>query len=231
MKHIAFIMDGNGRWATDRNLPRAAGHQAGAQALVKAIRELNDLNVECASFYAFSTDNEKRNAEEVSNILGVIAYFLANDIKRLVTELNLQLRFIGDLKRLPQKLINIICDLNTFSLNNKGMKVILAIGYGGDVEICSAFDAIMKKRLFLKDNSPITPEELKSALYTAGIPDPDVVVRYGGHRRLSNFMPLQTAYSELYFLDKFWPDFDKEDVTKILENFDRVKRNFGGLDA
>jgi len=143
----------------------------------------------------------------------------------------LQLRFIGDLKRLPQKLINIICDLNTFSLNNKGMKVILAIGYGGDVEICSAFDAIMKKRLFLKDNSPITPEELKSALYTAGIPDPDVVVRYGGHRRLSNFMPLQTAYSELYFLDKFWPDFDKEDVTKILENFDRVKRNFGGLDA
>ncbi len=89
----------------------------------------------------------------------------------------------------------------------------------------------MKKRLFLKDNSPITPEELKSALYTAGIPDPDVVVRYGGHRRLSNFMPLQTAYSELYFLDKFWPDFDKEDVTKILENFDRVKRNFGGLDA
>lgn len=231
MKHISFIMDGNGRWAENKGLPRLSGHEAGARALVKAIEELNALNLECTSFYAFSTDNEKRNSSEVSNILGVIAYFLANEIKQLIKKLNLQVRIIGDIKRLPQKLTDIICEINSLCLNNKGMKVLLAIGYGGDVEVCNAFDTVYKKRAFLKDTSPITREELFNALYTVNVPNPDIVVRYGGYKRLSNFMPLQTAYSELYFTDTLWPDFDINEVKNIIDNFHTIKRNFGGSNA
>lgn len=229
MKHISFIMDGNGRWAEKRNLPRLSGHEMGAKALVNAIEELNNLKIECASFYAFSTDNEKRNPEEVSNILGVIAYFLANDIKNLIEKLGLQVRIIGDMKRLPSKLMDIVCQLNTLCLNNKGMKVLLCIGYGGDVEICNAFDTILKKRMFLKDTTKVTSEELFNALYTVNVPNPDLVIRYGGYKRLSNFMPLQTAYSELYFLDTLWPDFEIEKVKEIMDNYYTIKRNFGGI--
>lgn len=231
MKHISFIMDGNGRWAENKNLPRLAGHEAGARALVKAIEELNALKLECASFYAFSTDNEKRNDQEVSNILGVIAYFLTNDITLLIKKYGLQVRIIGDIKRLPSKLVSIVCDINTLCLNNKGMKVLLAIGYGGDTEVCNAFDAILKRRTFLKDNTPVTKEELFSALYTVNVPNPDLVIRYGGYHRLSNFMPLQTAYSELFFTDTYWPDFDIAEVTDIIEKFQSIKRNFGGLNG
>ncbi|HKL73845.1 MAG TPA: polyprenyl diphosphate synthase [Clostridia bacterium] len=231
MKHISFIMDGNGRWAEQKNLPRLSGHEMGAKALVKAIEELNELNIKCASFYAFSTDNEKRNFEEVSNILGVIAYFLSNEIKELIIKLGLQVRIIGDLKRLPAKLVDIICNINTLCLNNKGMKVVLAIGYGGDTEVCNAIDTILKQRMFLKDTSPVTHEELFSALYTVNLPNPDIVIRYGGYKRLSNFMPLQTAYSELYFVDTLWPDFDINKVKDIIDNFYTIKRNFGGINA
>lgn len=231
MKHISFIMDGNGRWAEQKNLPRLSGHEMGAKALVKAIEELNELNIKCASFYAFSTDNEKRNFEEVSNILGVIAYFLSNEIKELIIKLGLQVRIIGDLKRLPAKLVDIICNINTLCLNNKGMKVVLAIGYGGDTEVCNAIDTILKQRMFLKDTSPVTHEELFSVLYTVNLPNPDIVIRYGGYKRLSNFMPLQTAYSELYFVDTLWPDFDINKVKDIIDNFYTIKRNFGGINA
>ncbi len=224
-------MDGNGRWAEQRNLPRLSGHEMGAKALVKALTDLHNLNVECASFYAFSTDNDKRNSQEVSNILGVIAYFLDNDIKALAKELDLQVRIIGDLKRLPEKLVDIICQLNSKCINNKGMKVLLAIGYGGDIEICNAFDILLKKRMLFKDTTPLTPNELFSALYTANVPNPDIVIRYGGYSRLSNFMPLQTAYSELFFLDALWPDYDIEKVKEIINKFYTIKRNFGGTDA
>lgn len=222
-------MDGNGRWAQKNGLERTAGHEMGAKALINAITQLNMLNIECVSFYAFSTDNEKRNPNEVSNILGIIAYFLQNDIINLIKNYDLQIRFIGDMKRLPQRLTDIICDINSLCLNNKGMKIIFAIGYGGDVEICNAFDILLKRRFFLKDDSPISKEELLSALYTASIPDPDIVIRYGGYKRLSNFMPLQTAYSELFFTDTFWPDFDINEVIKILEEYKSIRRNFGGM--
>jgi undecaprenyl diphosphate synthase len=224
-------MDGNGRWAQAKNLPRLAGHEMGAKALIKAIEELNKLDIECASFYAFSTENEKRNSEEVSNILGVIAYFLQNDISKLIEKSNLQVRIIGDIARLPQKLSDIICEINSRCLNNKGMKVILAIAYGGDVEVCNAFDTLIKRRKFLKIEKPITKEELFGALYTANMPNPDLVIRYGGYQRLSNFMPLQTAYSELFFTETFWPDFNITEVNTIIENFNLIKRNFGGLNG
>lgn len=229
--HVSFIMDGNGRWAEAQSRERGFGHEAGARALVRAISQLNELSLDCVSFYAFSTDNEKRQAKEVSGILGIIAYFLKTEIAPLVKELDLRFRVIGDLKRLPEKLADIICEINTLALNNKGMTVVLAIGYGGDTELCAAFDNLLRRREFIKDKSPLTVAELRGALYTASLPDPDMVIRYGGYRRLSNFMPLQTAYSELCFTDTLWPDFDIGEVAKFIEEFKTVKRNFGGLDV
>jgi len=224
-------MDGNGRWAQERGLPRKAGHEKGARALVRAITELNNLSIECVSFYAFSTDNAKRNLEEVGNILGIIAYFLQNEILPLAQKLNLQIRIIGDVRELPTQLAKIIVETNSATLNNKGMKVVLAIGYGGDKEVCNALDIIIKKKDFLQENTPITVEELNNSLYTVGLPNPDIVIRYGGQHRLSNFMPIQTIYSELFFLDTFWPDFDIKQINEIINKYNIITRNFGGLNG
>ncbi|MDD4315682.1 MAG: polyprenyl diphosphate synthase [Clostridia bacterium] len=231
MKHLALIMDGNGRWATAKGLPRTDGHEAGARALLRAIDVADQLDIEYTTFYAFSTDNQKRDNQEVGNILGIIAYFLQNYVSKTVVERGYRVRFIGEMRLLPEQLLDIINNINKNALNNKGKTLIFAIGYGGDAELAAAVNKIIKNRHRRLDDTPVTAEELKSQLYTINIPDPDVVLRYGGYKRLSNFMPLQTAYSELFFTHKLWPDFDKEDIIAVIKEYEGIKRNFGGINA
>lgn len=221
-------MDGNGRWAEKRGMPRTKGHEEGARALLRAIDAIDNLNIEYTTFYAFSTDNHKRNKEEVGNILGIIAYFLNKYIAPLIAERDYRVRFIGEIRLLPQPLLEIINSINIRSLNNKGKMFIFAIGYGGDMEIVNAINTIIKQKNMRLDDSPVTIKELKKSLYTVNIPNPDAVLRYGGYKRLSNFMPLQSAYSELFFLDKLWPDFDDSDIKEIEQKFQNIRRNFGG---
>lgn len=224
-------MDGNGRWAETRGMPRTKGHEEGAKALLRAIDSIDRLDIEYATFYAFSTDNQKRNKEEVGNILGIIAYFLKNYIFQIIKDRNYRVRFIGELRILPPELLEIITSINKSALNNKGRMLIFAIGYGGDMEIVNAINFLLKRKNMRLDDTPITIEEINECLYTVNIPNPDAVLRYGGYKRLSNFMPLQIAYSELFFTDKLWPDFEETDITQVLEEFIKIKRNFGGNNA
>lgn len=231
MKHLAIIIDGNGRWATKRGLDRKKGHEMGALALERAINDFAALDIGILTFYAFSTENVKRDPEEVSNLLGVIAYFLNNNIKERVTKLNLRVRFIGDLSLLPSPLLSAIASLNALAINNSGKLVVFAINYGGINEVCRAIDKIIRNRNFLRDNSLVTKEELMDALDTANMPPPDAILRYGGHQRLSNFLPLQSAYSELFFLEKLWPDYEKIDIENVINEYKKILRNFGGNNA
>lgn len=231
MEHLAIIIDGNGRWATKRSLDRKKGHEMGALALERAINDFAALDIGILTFYAFSTENVKRDPEEVSNLLGVIAYFLNNNIKERVTKLNLRVRFIGDLSLLPSPLLSAIASLNALAINNSGKLVVFAINYGGINEVCRAIDKIIRNRNFLRDNSLVTKEELIDALDTANMPPPDAILRYGGHQRLSNFLPLQSAYSELFFLEKLWPDYEKIDIENVINEYKKILRNFGGNNA
>ncbi len=230
--HVGIIMDGNGRWALSSGSPRKVGHKAGAEALCRAIEDIVGIDlIDCATFYAFSTENNKRNREEVSNIFGVIAYFLSTEIKKLAKKYSLKIRFIGNIDQLPEGLSTVATELFSSTINNDGKTIVFAIGYGGEEEIVNAVNEIFRERVLFDDDTPITSAELRSHLYTAGLPDPDIIIRYGGYKRLSNFLTLQSIYSELFFLDKYWPDYDKNDLDTVLKEFLNIKRNFGGLNG
>lgn len=231
MQHLAIIIDGNGRWAEKQGLKRINGHEKGALALERAVKDFVTLDIDVLTFYAFSTENVKREPKEVSNLLGVIAYFLNNKISKIVNDNDMRVRFIGDLSKLPTELLQAISSLNANAINNKGKLLVFAINYGGSNEVCRAFDKIFKQKNFFSDNSPITEEQLFDALDTANLVSPDAILRYGGYHRLSNFLPLQAAYSELFFIDKLWPDYEKTDIENVINDFKNIKRNFGGINA
>jgi undecaprenyl diphosphate synthase len=222
-------MDGNGRWAEGRGLDRLSGHAAGAEAVLKAIEASSELGIEYLSLYAFSLDNFKRPKREIFGIFGIIADFLEEKLIPLVKAKNYRLRFIGDLQSLPPDLLGSVSKANVAGLNNSGMTIIIALGYSGRAEIAAAFNYILERRVLDSDMSPVTYEEIERSLSTAMLPDPDAVVRYGGYQRLSDFLPLQTVYSELFFLDKLWPDFEKRDLYEISGKFERIRRNYGNI--
>lgn len=229
MRHLAIIMDGNGRWAKSRNLPVVAGHEKGAQALLRVMEDFSSLPIDVLTFYALSSDNVKnRDKEEIANLLGVIAYFLSHDVSALAKKNHYKLRIVGDLTDFPEPFSAVVSDVNAKFINEEGKTVVFAIGYGGYEEVLSAFNRILKRREFLSDFSPVTREELDGNLLTAGLPDPDAVLRYGGYQRMSNFLPLQTIYSELFFVDTLWPDYNRGDIQRVLDDFAKIKRNFGG---
>lgn len=219
MKHLAVIMDGNGRWAEQRGLLRSVGHEKGANAFVEAIRDFVSLPLEVMTFYAFSTENNNRNEEEVSNILNVIAYFLQSKVFDFARENNIEVVFIGDLEKLPDDLQKTIYSFPR--IVNPKKTLVIAVNYGGVNEVVRA----VNKLIML--NAPVTEKSLLNALDTGKIVPPEAVLRYGCYRRLSNFLPLQTVYSELFFIDKLWPDYSKEDIIKVMQEFDSIKRNFG----
>ena len=221
-RHIGFIMDGNGRWAKSRNKPRSYGHKKGADVIEEVVSYCFDNGVEAVSLYAFSTENWSRPKEEIDTIFDLLDKFLKRYASKLVKE-SIKLVISGDLSRVSDNLRNrtkIVCDL-TGGFEHKTLNI--AINYGSRAEIVRAAS------MLAADGKEITEESISENLYTAGLPDIDLVVRTSGEKRLSNFFLWQCAYAEFYFTDVLWPDFKKDEVEKALVWFSGRKRRFGGV--
>lgn len=220
-EHIAFIMDGNGRWATKRALPRSVGHKYGVTALEKVVDACDKLGIKVVTFYAFSTENWARPQAEIDNIFKMLEKF-AKKHKETVKKRDFCVRFIGDMSMLPEKTYTAVSEIINTSKNNKKLVINLAVNYGGRQEIVKAVNYALSSGI-----KSITLDELSDCMYTAGLPDPDIIVRSGGEKRLSNFLLWQSAYSELIFLDDYWPDFDENTIKKILDEYASRDRRYG----
>lgn len=227
--HIAAIMDGNGRWAQKRGLPRTAGHSAGSEAFQKAAEYLNDLGVKYFTVYAFSTENWKRPQEEVQAIMGLLGRYLRKAIREM-TEKNIRLHFFGDLEPLSDSLKQLIWETNEISRHTSGMQVNVCLNYGGRAELVRAAQLLAQDCAQGKlQAGDITQELLSQKLYSADIPDPDLMIRPGGELRLSNFLLWQNAYTEFYFTDTLWPDMDEAELDKAIAAYQSRKRRYGGI--
>ena len=225
-QHIAIIMDGNGRWAKKRGLPRLAGHQAGTENLRRVIRSCVELGIRYLSIYAFSTENWGRPKEEVEGLLKI----LESVIEKELTELNeegVQLRHIGRLERLPESLRRKVEYAIDLTKNNSKLTVVVAFNYGGRDEIVYAVEQLIRQGVRVED---ISESLISQNLFTAGVPDPDLIIRTSGEMRLSNFLIWQAAYSEYYVTSTYWPDFDKEELQKAIDAYRQRSRRFGCLD-
>lgn len=223
-KHIGIIMDGNGRWAKKRGLPRTAGHVQGAKAFRKCVGHCRDMGVECVTFYAFSTENWKRPKAEVDAIMKLFSQYLDDAMK--MTEENARFIFLGDPSPLSDELKRKIKIVTDASSENKGIICCIAINYGGRDDIVHAVRSIVSEGI-ASDN--VTEELISSRLYTVGLPEVDLIIRPSGEQRLSNFLIWQAAYAEYVFMDVLWPDFDKEHLKTAVEEFSKRNRRFGGL--
>ena len=226
--HVGFIMDGNGRWASKRGLPRTIGHKEGAETFNRITRRCKDLGIKYVTYYAFSTENWSRPADEVSALMKLFEQYLG-DAEKYVKD-NTRLIFLGDKSKFSEKLRLRMEELEEKSRDFDSMTVLLAMNYGGRDEIVRA---ARRAAALVKDRS-ITPDQIdeslfSSLLYTGGIPDPDLIIRPGGEKRLSNFLTWESAYSELYFTDVLWPDFNAKELDKALEDFAQRGRRFGGI--
>lgn len=222
IRHIAFIMDGNGRWANKRGLPREVGHKYGAETFRKIMRYCGELKIKAATFYVFSTENWKRPEKEVQSILKLLEQYLDECEKELKNN-NIRFVFLGDKSAFSEKLRNKM--LNIEAVSEKGEYIVnLALNYGGRGELVWAFN-----RLAEEGKRNISEEDIEKALFTSASPELDLVVRTGGDLRISNFLLWQSAYAELYFTDKLWPDLTTKDVDAAIENFTNRKRRFGGV--
>ena len=224
---IGIIMDGNGRWAKQRGLPRTAGHKKGAEVFQDITRYCNQIGVESVTFYAFSTENWKRPLEEVGAIMRLFGEYLlkAYDYQKE----NNRVVFLGDRSALDPKHQELMNDIETRTRNNTGMTLNIAVNYGGRAEIVRAAKALARK-VAQGDMTveQITEEAMSNEMYTRGQKDPDFILRPSGEKRLSNFMLWQAAYSELVEMDVLWPDFTREDLDRAIQEFNRRSRRFGG---
>lgn len=229
--HVAIIMDGNGRWAKARGLLRTAGHKAGMNALHDTVRNASDLGIRYLTLYAFSSENWSRPAAEVSDLLGLLKIFIRRDLAELHRS-NVEVRIIGDRKNLKADILKLLEDAEKLTRGNSKMTLTIAFNYGARDEIVRAARALVSDvqagRLSLED---IGQGALTARLDTAGIPDPDLVIRTSGEVRLSNFLMWQAAYAELVFMPCFWPDFNKASLIEAVSEFERRDRRFGGLQA
>lgn len=226
-KHIAIIMDGNGRWAKKRFLPRIAGHRSGLEAARKVVKNCLKKNIPVLSLFAFSSENWSRPAKEVSYLMGLLLTGLEREARQL-HERNIQLRFIGDRSRFHETLRNKIVEVENLTANNQGMKLLIAADYGGQWDMVEAAKKIAAKvEAGLIASQDITQTLLASHLSFSDLPDPDLFIRTSGEHRISNFMLWQLAYSELYFTDIFWPDFNEAELDKALAHFAGRERRFG----
>lgn len=228
-KHIAIIMDGNGRWAKSRNLPRSMGHKAGVEAVREIVKECNNLGVKYLTLYVFSTENWKRPKDEVSVLMKLLVKYLRKEFNEL-NENNVVINHIGDIHKLPElceKELNIAYE-NT--KNNTGLILNLAINYGGRSEITRAFKLMNRdiKNGILKEDD-IDDRTISNYLYTKNMPDPDLIIRPSGEQRLSNFLLWQCAYSEFWYSDINWPDFKKSDLHKAIYDYQNRDRRFGAI--
>ena len=219
LNHVAFIMDGNGRWGQKKNKSRNFGHFNGVEVVRKIVEQSVKLNIPIITFYVFSTENWKRPKSEINFLFKLIMNYFKQEIKSVVLN-GIKINIIGKLNKLPTKIRFSLKDVIKKTEKNKKIIVNLAINYGSRDEIV---DACKKTKRKINSNS------LKKNLYTKMLPDPDILIRTGGHKRLSNFMLWQLAYTEIYFIDKLWPDFNNRDFKKIINNFQKIRRNFGSI--
>lgn len=224
LKHIAFIMDGNGRWATSRGLAREEGHKEGVKAFIDAVEYCRKIGIEYITVYAFSTENWKRPKREVDAIMALLEQYLDNFLGDKDSERLGRVCFIGDTSVLNLSLKAKIKLIETITAKRSSV-INVAVNYGSRAEIANAVNRLIKS-----GKTDITPEDINSELYTAGCPDPDLIVRTGGDLRISNFLLWQAAYSELYFTDTLWPDFGPKEIDRAVAEFYTRKRRFGGLD-
>jgi len=224
-EHVGIIMDGNGRWAKARGLPRLAGHRAGAKNLRRIIRAAADAGVKHLTFYAFSTENWSRPEEEVSGLMGLLGEFIETETPELHKE-GARLLHIGHLEHLEPQLRQKIENAIELTKNNTRIDVILAFSYGGRDEIVTAVRKIVASGIPAEE---ITQQTLSESMFTVGIPDPDLIIRTSGELRTSNFLTWQSVYSEWAFPQVFWPDFDEAALDEVLKDFANRDRRFGGL--
>lgn len=227
--HIAIIMDGNGRWASRRGLPRSAGHREGANTLKKIVRASDELGVKYLTAYAFSTENWSRPKKEVDELMSLLLEFLRNADEELAGK-NIRIRVIGEEKGLSDKIKQEINRISEKTKSNTGLTLVLALNYGSRNEISRAAAKITQDvKQGVLDPSQIDENLFSEYLYTTGVPDPDMVIRPSGERRLSNFLLWQASYSELWYSDILWPDFTKKDLMQAIGEFQGRERRFGGL--
>jgi len=227
--HIAIIMDGNGRWAKKRGMPRSAGHKAGAKTLEKITRYAGNLGIRNLTVYAFSTENWKRPQQEVDALMELLGEYLDN-YKKLIGDDNIRIRIIGTKVGLSDEILDKINVVESATAKNDGLTLYIALNYGGREELVNSVKKIAKK---ICDGELIVDEidegVVSDNLYTTGCPEPDLLIRVSGERRLSNFLMWQSAYSELWFDDVNWPDFSTKDLNRAIADYQKRNRRFGGV--
>jgi undecaprenyl diphosphate synthase len=229
--HVAIIMDGNGRWAKARGLPRLAGHRAGVEALRNAVRAAPELGIEWLTVYAFSSENWSRPKSEVSDLMGLLKLFIRRDLAEL-HQAGVRVRVIGHRDGLAPDIAALLAEAESLTSLNRSLNLVIAFNYGGRDEISRAAariaSAVAEGRL---EVDAVTPEIFADYLDTAGIPDPDLVIRTSGELRLSNFLLWQAAYSEFVFLPCYWPDFSRNDLAEAIRVYAARDRRYGGVPA
>ena len=231
-RHVAIIMDGNGRWAQQRGLPRVAGHRAGVKSVREAVKASIDLGISVLTLYAFSQENWKRPKEEVSVLMGLLDYFLDKEIQNLVKQ-GVRFRTLGRIEALPAKVQKKITEAVERTAKNDKLIFNIALNYGARTEILDAVREIMQdvRHNPVVLNGGLTEDYFSQKLYTRGLPDPDLLIRTSGEMRLSNFLLWQLSYAEIYITKKYWPDFHKEDFNKAVREYQKRERRFGDIDA
>lgn len=232
-EHIAIIMDGNGRWATERGKERSYGHQAGVDTVRRITSECTRLGVKYLTLYTFSTENWNRPADEVAALMGLVLTSLEDEI---FMKNNVRFRVIGDLKRLPQQVQNKLQETMDHTAKNDSMTMVVALSYSSRWEILNATKKMVKEALesgstYEQIEDKLTEENFEKHLETCFMPDPELLIRTGGELRISNYLLWQIAYSELYFCDTFWPDFNEEDLHKAIASYQNRQRRFGKTEA
>ena len=227
-RHIAVIMDGNGRWAQRKHLPRVAGHRQGTQTARTTIETCARLNIEALTLYAFSVENWRRPKTETDFLMQLLREYLRQEMP-LIQRNNIQLRFLGRSSELPAGVQRDMRDAEEKTAKNSGMVLCLALNYGGRVELVDACNAILAERGAQGSRARVTEEELTQYLYTAGLPDPDLLIRSSGEMRISNFLLWQIAYAEIFVTETLWPDFNRARLLEALVEFQRRERRYGGI--
>jgi undecaprenyl diphosphate synthase len=227
-RHVAVIMDGNGRWAQKRHLPRIAGHRSGTQSARTTIETCARLKIEALTLYAFSVENWRRPKTEIDFLMALLREYLRKEMP-LLQKNNIRMRFLGRIDELPAAVQNDVRDATEKTAENKGMVLCVALNYGGRAEIVDAMNAILAERNGHGAPGKITEEQLSQHLYTDGLPDPDLLIRTSGEMRVSNFLLWQIAYAEIFVTETLWPDFNRARLLEALLEFQKRERRYGGI--
>lgn len=226
-RHIAIVLDGNGRWAKARNRPRLWGHKKGVEAVRNIVKACSVLNVECLTIFAFSSENWKRPDDEIKHLMGLFMMALEREAKSLAKN-NVRLRIVGDISEFSEKLQKKIKEVENLTSASTGLNLTVAANYGGRWDVTQSVKHLLKKVESGELNADdLTEDDISSFVSTQGFPDPDLFIRTGGDKRISNFLLWQMAYTELYFTDVLWPDFDRSELHKAIEDFSSRQRRFG----